>query len=71
MPPAKKVDDEDFQSEAASKLTAGQRCEINPGGKRGQIRYQLFVNVNVRLGSSAAIRIHLSARNMIRASRTY
>lgn len=38
VPSAKKVDDDDFQSEAASSLKVGQRCEVNPGGKRGQIR---------------------------------
>ena len=46
IPPAKKVDDEDFQSEAASNLRVGQRCEVYPGGKRGQIRFVTLLCTN-------------------------
>lgn len=38
-PATKKSADEDFQSKAASQMQVGQRCEVNPGGKRGEIRY--------------------------------
>lgn len=33
------VEDEEYQAEEASKLSVGSRCEVNPGGKRGCIRY--------------------------------
>ncbi|CAL8462895.1 g2429 [Coccomyxa elongata] len=39
-PPKKEmVEDEEYQAAEASKLSVGSRCEINPGGKRGCIRY--------------------------------
>lgn len=38
VPPAKKIEDDDYQAEAAGCISIGQRCEVNPGGKRGEIR---------------------------------
>jgi len=38
VPPKGLVEDDEFQLEAASKLEKGQRCEVDPGGKRGEIR---------------------------------
>jgi hypothetical protein len=32
------VDDDEYQLEAASQLEVGQRCEVDPGAKRGEIK---------------------------------
>ena len=32
------IDDEDYMSTEASTLSVGERCEVDPGGKRGVIR---------------------------------
>ena len=32
------VEDEDFMSAEAAGLSVGERCEVDPGGKRGVIR---------------------------------
>ena len=32
------VDDEDYMSAEAASLSVGERCEVDPGGKRGVIR---------------------------------
>lgn len=37
------VEDEEFQAAEASKMSVGSRCEVNPGGKRGCIRYALAI----------------------------
>ena len=38
VPPKAPVQDEDYQMEAASRLEVGQRCEVDPGAKRGEIK---------------------------------
>ena len=40
VPPKQKenIDDEDYMSAEASALSVGERCEVDPGGKRGVIR---------------------------------
>lgn len=32
------IDDDEYQLEAASQLELGQRCEVDPGAKRGEIK---------------------------------
>ena len=40
VPPKQKenIDDEDHMSAEAGALSVGERCEVDPGGKRGVIR---------------------------------
>jgi len=40
VPPKQKenIEDEDYMSSEASRLRVGERCEVDPGGKRGVIR---------------------------------
>ena len=40
VPPKQKenIEDEDHMSAEASALSVGERCEVDPGGKRGVIR---------------------------------
>lgn len=38
-PPAPKVSDPDFMKEEASSLSAGQRCSVDPGDRRGEVKF--------------------------------
>lgn len=36
--PRQKVDDPEFQAEEAADISVGDRCEVQPGAKRGTVR---------------------------------
>jgi len=37
--PPNEVTDPEFQADEASKVTVGDRCEVQPGGRRGEVMY--------------------------------
>jgi len=37
--PANEVTDPEFLMEEASKIKVGDRCEVNPGGRRGEVMF--------------------------------
>lgn len=39
VPPAAPIEDDEHQAEEASAMTVGMRAEINPGGKRGEVKF--------------------------------
>ena len=57
VPPKQKenIDDEDYMSAEAGALSVGERCEVDPGGKRGVIR-------SASIWSCLAHRTHEHAR---------
>lgn len=39
VPPKAKIEDEDFMAEEAKGIEVGNRCEVSPGGKRGEVKF--------------------------------